>query len=155
MATMGSVSSYLRQKRAIGQPVTDSDKRAAWAAYFDTQAERSDRSRSLALEKERIDTQKEQYATSQALQSSQFDKNYALTQQNYKDTADAAKISGITQIGLMGSQVLSSDIGKKAIEGISGIGKKAISGISGSPMVSTPAIGASGPHPKRFYMPSR
>lgn len=118
MASLGDVSRYLRQRRAIGKPITDRDRSAAWNAYFDTEASKQIQRGQLALDTRKVDIYEKSTADQLAMQ---------------REAADAAEksamVSGISQLGQLGSLAYKGSqtaLGQKAIAGtksLLGMGK--------------------------------
>ena len=97
MASLGDVSRFLRQRRAVGKPITAEDRRAAWNAYYDTQAVKS-------LERSRIANQRDQ-----------FNQQMAFNKKQSEDAAKANSIRGIIDLGTLGYKAYNSDLGKTAL----------------------------------------
>ena len=111
MASLSDVSRYLRQRRAIGKPITAADRSAAWNAYFDTEATKSLSRSRLSLDRRKTDIYEKNAAD-----------ELAMRREAYEDQADAAKIQGYTQVGILGSMAYDKFGG-------TGLGGKALSGI--------------------------
>ena len=63
-----NVQRYLRQKRATGRRVSPTEEKSAWSSYWDAMYGMRAEGTRLGLEKERIETGKEQFAESMALE---------------------------------------------------------------------------------------
>lgn len=138
MASLGDVSRYLRQRRAIGKPVTRQDRAAAWEAYFDSLHGKTMQRKAIQLDRDRMAIQQDQFQQNKEIQQSQFDQSMDLQRQQREDAEDAAKISGAVQLGTLGLAAANTDIGGKAIDAAVGFGKK-LFGAQGS---TTSALGA-------------
>ena len=129
MASLGDVSRYLRQRRAVGKPITDLDRSAAWNAYFDTEATKQIQRGELALKTRSLDITERQNAELLRLQSEE------------QDAAEkAGMISGAVQLGQLGSMAYKGSqtaLGKKAIAGVKGLFGSAQGGASAT--VANPA----------------
>ncbi|MCP3875515.1 MAG: hypothetical protein GY699_20465, partial [Desulfobacteraceae bacterium] len=112
MGSLGDVSRYLRQRRAIGKPVTQKDKEAAWNAYWDTEA-------SKTLDKSRLAIQRDQLA----LNTRTANSNLAIQREQMENANSAATIKGITDLSTTGVKLYGSKLGKKAISNIKGFFK--------------------------------
>lgn len=113
MASLGDVSRYLRQRRAIGKPITDRDRSAAWSAYFDTEASKQlERSR-LALETRRTDIHEQGSLEQQRI-----------AREAQESQEKAAMVGGVVQLGQLGSMAYKGSqtaLGQKAIAGVKGL----------------------------------
>jgi len=182
MASLADVQRFLRQKRATGQAISGEEQRRAYEAFFDVQASRNLERGRLSLQRK---TAAENLALAQkrqalaertsdanisaadrafALRELESEENRAFRERQEKREAGAAKISGITEIGKLGFQALSSPLGQKAITkvgdflkpsttevvssipsaakpiGVQGVTTQAVSSLT--PSVSTAAPGA-------------
>jgi len=108
MASLGDVSRFLRQRRAVGKPITAEDRRAAWNAYYDTQAVKS-------LERSRIANQRDQFNQTMSFNKEQAAITNARLQEQSEAAAKANTIRGITELGTLGYKAYNSDLGKTAL----------------------------------------
>ena len=104
--SFGNVQRYLRQKRAGGQTVTPRETRLAWQAHFDAMAGRRMEQSELNLRR-----------TVAGHNIMMAEKGMELKEEALKREEDAAKISGITQLGstaMLGAMALKgTEIGSK------------------------------------------
>lgn len=63
-----NVQQYLRQKRATGRRVSPTEEKSAWSSYWDSMYGMRAEGTRLGLEKERIETGKEQFTETMALE---------------------------------------------------------------------------------------
>ncbi len=133
MASLGDVSRFLRQRRAIGKPITAEDRRAAWGAYYDTQATKT-------LERSRLATQRDQFNQQMGFKKEQAAITNARLQEQQEAADKAATISGITEIGKLGFMASKTDLGKDVIGGAKdflGIGKTSTAVGAQTPAISS------------------
>ena len=127
MASLGNVSRYLRQRRAIGKPITDADRRMAWEAYMSTEADKSNQRRALAIQEDQLDLASRTNAEEMAIRREEMEN--ADTAATVKGAVDVATLAG-------------SETGQKAIASITGIGKTLTGAQSATQAISSGALGA-------------
>lgn len=119
-----NVQQYLRQKRATGRRVSPTEEKSAWSAYWNAMYGMRAEGTRLGLEKERIETGKEQFTETMALEKKKvadvgkrFATSTALTREQIKAGERAAMISGGIQLAgtaALGAHVLKgTKIGEK------------------------------------------
>lgn len=114
MASLGDVSRYLRQRRAVGKPITDLDRSAAWNAYFDTEATKQIQRGELALKSRSLDITESQNA-----------EQLRLAREAQDAQEKAGMVSGVTQLGQLAYMGSKTDLGKSLISGAKGLYGKA------------------------------
>jgi len=128
MASLSDVQRFLRQKRATGR-LSPGEMQEAYEAYFAAEAGKTLERSKFALDKRRLDVSERQ-------QEDQLD----MFREQQEQAEDAAKISGITELGKFGLMAADTEIGKKVISG----GQKAVTSLfdTGASSATGAAIGS-------------
>lgn len=129
MTTLSDLQTYLSQKRATGR-LSAGEMDQAYKAYYESEAARALERSQLALQERSLNSDIQHRNRSLALQ-----------EEAMEDASDAARISGITQLGTLGSMGYKALTGKSLLSQAATYGGKLFGGGS-TPAVTSLGAGA-------------
>ena len=144
MASLSDVSRYLRQRRAIGKPITNLDRQAAWNSYFDTEANKTLERSKLAISRKNADTSAKSVANTLAINKERL----AISKEAQASADQAAMVSGITNLGELAYMGRNTAVGKAITSKASDLytgAKSLVTGAQSGVADAVPAISSSPP----------